>query len=116
MACNFPQQIFNQNLNLDVSINVSGTTATLWLRNVGQNILQISRILLGVTYPGGLATVWYLRPPGMPITWFYPSATLEQGIGATYYSLSGLPSGAVVEAQAEYIEVQDRSRSCQATV
>src|SRR5690348_11549054 len=70
----------------------------------------------GVTYPGGSATVLFLRPPGQPITWSYSSATLEQGLGATFYTLTGLPHGAVVEAQAEYIEVQDRSRSCQATV
>ncbi len=116
MACNFPQQIFNENLNLKVSVNVSGTTATLSLQNAGQNILQITRILLGVTYPGGGGTVWYLRPPGMPISWSYSSATLEQGLNATFYTLAGLPSGAIVEAQAEYIEVADRSRSCQAIV
>jgi hypothetical protein len=116
MACNFPQQLFQENLNLNVSVNVSGTTATLWLQNMGNNILQLTRILLGVTYPGGGGTVLYLRPPGQPITWSYPVATLEQGIGATFYTLTGLPSGAVVEAQAEYIEVQDRSRSCQSTV
>jgi hypothetical protein len=116
MACDFPQQIFNQNLNLEVSINVSGGNATLWLQNAGENILQLTRILLGVTNPNGSAVVLYLRPPGMPITWAYPSATLEQGTGATFYSLSSLPSGAVVEAQAEYVEVQDRSRSCQVRV
>ena len=116
MACTFPQELFNENLNLNVSLNVSGTTATLLLQNNGQNILQLTRILLGVTYPGGSATVLYLRPPGMPITWSYPGATLEQGLGAAFYTLSGLPSGATVEAQAEYIEVQDRSRSCQATI
>jgi hypothetical protein len=32
MACNFPQEIFNENLNLQVSVNVSGTSATLWLQ------------------------------------------------------------------------------------
>jgi hypothetical protein len=116
MACTFPQDIFNENLNLNVSINISGTTATLWLQNMGLNILQLTRILLGVTDPGGGASVLYLRPPGQPITWSYPSATLEQGLGATFFTLTGLPSGAVVEAQAEYIEVQDRSRSCQFTV
>jgi hypothetical protein len=116
MTCSFPQEIFNENLNLEVSVNVSGTTATLWLENKGLNVLQLTRILLGVTYPGGSATVWFLRPPGEPITWSYSSATLEQGLGATFYTLTGLPHGAVVEAQAEYIEVQDRSRSCQATV
>ena len=117
MACSWPQGIFNENLNLQVSINVSGTTATLWLANRGFNVLQLTRILLGVTYPGsGGAEVLFLRPPGQPITWSYPSATLEQGIGATFYTLTGLPAGAVVEAQAEYVEVQDRSRSCQATV
>jgi hypothetical protein len=116
MACNFPQQIFNENLNLEVSINVSGTTATLFLQNKGSNILQLTRILLGSTDPNGGASVLFLRPPGQPITWSFPSATLEQGVGATFFTLTGLPSGAIVEAQAEYIEVQDRSRSCQFTV
>jgi hypothetical protein len=117
MACTFPQTIFEENLNLNVSITVSGTSATLWLQNMGNNILQLTRVLLGVTYPsGGGAFVLYLRPPGQPITWSYPSATLEQGIGAAFYTLNGLPSGAVVEAQAEYVEVQDRSRSCQYAV
>ena len=116
MACSWPQGIFEENLNLEVSINVSGTTATLWLENKGLNILQLTRVLLGVTYPAGGALVLFLRPPGQPITWSYPSATLEQGIGAAFYTMTGLPAGAVVEAQAEYTEVQDRSRSCQATV
>jgi hypothetical protein len=115
MTCSFPQQLFNESLNLQVTVNVSGSDASLWLENKGENILQLTRILLGVSDPGG-STVWYLRPPGQPITWSYPSATLEQGIGATFYTLTGLASGAVVEAQAEYIEVQDRSRSCQFTV
>jgi hypothetical protein len=115
MACSLPQQTFNKNLNLRVSINVSGTTATLWLQNAGQNILRITRILLGVTYPG-FAVVLYLRPPGLPGAWSWPWDTLEQGYGAGFYTLPGLPPGTVVEAQAEYIEVQDRSRSCQAIV
>jgi hypothetical protein len=116
MSCSFPQQLFNENLNLEVSVNVAGGTATLELQNVGQNILQLSRILLGVTDPGGGAFVLFLRPPGQPITWAHSSATLEQGLGATFFTLSGLPAGAVVEAQAEYVEVQDRSRSCQFVV
>jgi hypothetical protein len=116
MTGSFPQQLFNENLNLRVSINVSGSNASLWLENAGENVLQLTRILLGVSYPGGSASVLYLRPPGQLITWSYPSATLEQGIGATFYTLTGLPAGATVEAQAEYIEVQDRSRSCQFTV
>jgi hypothetical protein len=64
MSCSFPQQLFNENLNLEVSVNVAGGTATLELQNVGQNILQLSRILLGVTDPGGGAFVLFLRPPG----------------------------------------------------
>lgn len=114
MACNWVEGIFNENENLVVSINVSGTSAMLWLQNTGQNILDIRRILLGYTLPGGAGSgVLYLRPPGHPITWIYPSQTLEQGIGALYYTLNGLAKGTIVEAQAEYTEVQARSRSCQ---
>jgi len=117
MACNWVENIFTQNENLVVSINVSPGSATLWVQNTGHNILDIRRILLGYTLPGGGgAGVLYLRPPGHPITWLYPSQTLEQGIGASYYVLTGLPAGTIVEAQAEYTEVQDRSRSCQFTV
>jgi hypothetical protein len=115
MTCSSPQRDFTENLSLEVTINVSGSTASLSLQNKGQNILQLTRILLGVSDSSG-SSVWYLRPPGLPITWSYPFATLEQGMGATFYTLTGLQSGAVVEAQAEYIEVQDRSRSCQFTV
>jgi hypothetical protein len=116
VACSVPEETFDQNSNLQIKIDITGTTATLWLQNVGGNVLQIARILLGMTYPGGsLAAVWYLRPPGQPISWTYPSATLEQGIGATFYSLIGVPAGAVLEAQAEYLEIEARSRSCQYT-
>jgi hypothetical protein len=116
MACNFPEQVFTENLNLETSVTSSGGTATLWLENTGHNILQLTRILFGVTYPSGGASVLYLRPPPDPISWSYPRANLEQGMGATYYTVSGLPAGTVVEAQVEYTEVQDRSRSCRFTV
>jgi len=111
MACDFPQQVYNQNQNLVVSINHVGSTATLFLQNTGHNILQLTRILIGASSGSG-GFVLFLRPPGQPITWQFPSATLEQGNGATFFTLNNLPAGAVVSAQAEYIEVQDRARSC----
>lgn len=116
MACTFPQQIFNEDSSLEVSINVSGTTATLILHNKGHNVLALRRILLGVTSPSGGASVLFLRPPGELIPWSFTGANLEQGSIGTFFTLTGLQPGAVVEAQAEYIEVQDRSRSCQFTV
>jgi|SRR5262245_41781811 hypothetical protein len=116
MACNWVENTFNQSENLVVSVNVSGTSATLWLQNTGHDILDIRRILLGYSQPGGGSGVLYLRPPPRPISWSYPSQTLEQGTGASYYTLTGLAPGTIVEAQAEYTEVQGRSRSCQYTV
>jgi hypothetical protein len=115
MACNWVETLFTQNENLQVSINVSANSAGLWLQNVGQNNLDIRRILIGYTLPGGGSGVLYLRPPGRPISWA-PYETLEQGTGSLFYTLTGLSPGTVVEAQAEYTEVQARSRSCQFTV
>lgn len=87
------------------------------VQNQGRNIAQMTRILLCYTLPGGGGSgTLYLRPPGQPITWNYPSATLETGISATYYRLSNLPPGTIVQAQAEYLEIQDRSRSCAVTI
>ena len=42
MTCSFPQQIFNENLNLQVTVNTSGSDASLWLENVGENIWDSS--------------------------------------------------------------------------
>jgi hypothetical protein len=42
----------------------------------------------------------------------YPSTYLEPGITATYYVLSGVAATTVVQAQAEYIEIEGRARSC----
>jgi hypothetical protein len=119
VACTDAESTFNQYSNLEISINTQGAVPTVWLENVGGNVLQITRILVALTYPVGASTgttVEYLRPPGQPNPWAYPSATLEQGTGATYYELSGWPAGTTVEAQAEYIEVQARSRSCAVTI
>ena len=44
----------------------------------------------------------------------YPSTYLEPGLTATYYVLNGLAAGAIVQAQAEYIEIEGRARSCPA--
>jgi hypothetical protein len=113
MACNWVENIFNENESLVVTIDVGGTSATLRLQNTGRNILDIRRILLGYVLPGGAGGVLYLRPPGLPITWSHPRQTLEQGTGFPYYTLTGLPAGTIVQAQAEYTEVQARARSCQ---
>jgi len=111
MACNACETMFNGYESIVVSIVKSGTNALLYVQNQGRNIAQISRIVL--CYGGGAV---YLRPPGIPVSWTYPSATLEPGTTALYYTLSGLPAGTIVQAQAEYVEVQDRSRSCPVTM
>jgi hypothetical protein len=55
-----------------------------------------------------------LRPPPDPITWNYQSAFLETGTTALFYTLNNVPAGNIVQAQAEYIEIEGRSRSCPA--
>jgi len=113
MACNACETNFQGALSLVVSITKSGTSALLYLGNQGRNILLIRRILLCQTSGGGSST-YYLRPPPDPISWTYPSSYLEPGITALYYSLTNVPAGAIVQAQAEYIEIEGRSRSCPA--
>ncbi|HEU4562211.1 MAG TPA: hypothetical protein VFS20_30560, partial [Longimicrobium sp.] len=85
---------------------------TLWIQNQGKNIVMIRRILLCYTSAAGSGLL-YLRPPPDSISWNYPSAFLEPGISATYYSLT-IPDVRMFQAQAEYIEIDGRSRSCEA--
>jgi hypothetical protein len=111
MACNACESMFQGARSLVVSITKSGTSALLYLNNQGRNILLVRRILLCQTSGSGYSTL-YLRPPPDQISWTYPSAYLEPGITALYYSWAGVPAGAIVQAQAEYIEIEGRSISC----
>ena len=110
MACNNCEVGFQGYQSIVVSIQRSGTTANLYVQNQGRNIVMIRRILLCYTQGGGTGTL-YLRPPNDPISWIYPSACLETGIMALYYQLNAA-NVQIVQAQAEYIEIEGRSRSC----
>jgi hypothetical protein len=111
MACNPCETGFQNTQTITVSIQKSGATALLYVVNQGQNILFIRRILLSAASGSGMTT-WYLRPPPDPISWIYPTAFLEPGIMALYYQLPNVQPGTIVQAQAEYIEIECRSRSC----
>jgi len=115
MACNNCENGFQNNQSVVVSVQKSGSQALLYVQNQGRNIIQIRRILLCYTSGSGAGGVLYLRPPPDQITWTYPSAFLEPGITALYYSLNN-SAGYIVQAQAEYIEIEGRSRSCATTV
>lgn len=115
MACNSCETSFQGAQTIVVSIVKSGTNALLYVQNQGRNIVQLRRILLCSTSGGG-SSIWYLRPPPDGISWSYPSAFLEPGITALFYTLSGVPAGNIVQAQAEYIELEGRSRSCPTTM
>ena len=110
MACNSCETFFQGNQSVVVSIQQSGTNRLLYVQNQGRNIIQIRRILLCYTTPNGYG-VLYLRPAPDAISWIYPTAFLEQGITALYYTLS-VPNINITQAQAEYIEIDGRSRSC----
>jgi hypothetical protein len=116
MACNACETSFQSYQTIVVSILKSGANALLYLQNQGRNIAYIRRILICYALPGGGSGVLYLRPPGQPISWSYPSDTLETGITALFYQLNGLAAGTIVQAQAEYVEIEDRSRSCAFTI
>jgi hypothetical protein len=111
MACNACETTFQGTQSLVVTVSKSGTSALLYLGNQGRNILLIRRILLC-----GGGTVLYLRAPPDGISWVYPSTYLEPGLTALYYNWTGLAAGTIVQAQAEYIEIEGRSRSCPTTM
>jgi hypothetical protein len=113
MACNTCETSFQGYQSIVVSIQRSGSSALVYVQNQGRNIVMIRRILLCYISPSGTG-ILYLRPPNDPISWIYPTAYLETGILALYYELS-VPNVTLVQAQAEYIEIEGRSRSCAAT-
>jgi hypothetical protein len=89
---------------------MSGSTAKLYVQNQGRNIVLIRRILLCYETGDG-AGILYLRPPPDSISWIYPWSFLEPENTALYYQLN-VASARLVQAQAEYIEIEGRSRSC----
>jgi hypothetical protein len=80
------------------------------VQNQGRNIVMIRRILLCYTTSTGSGML-YLRPAPDSIAWTYPSAFLETGTTALYYSLN-VTGVNITQAQAEYVEIEGRSRSC----
>ena len=113
MACNSCETTFQGSQSVVVSIPRAGTTGTLFVQNQGRNIVLIRRILFCYTTTTGATGVLYLRPPPDGIAWTYPSMFLEPGIMANYYSLN-IANVQTFQAQAEYIEIEGRSRSCAA--
>ena len=113
MTCNPCENNFQDYQSVVVSIQKSGSTANLYVQNQGRNIVMIRRILLCYTVANGWGML-YLRPPNDPISWIYPSAFLETEITALYYQLNET-NVQIVQAQAEYIEIEGRSRSCATT-
>lgn len=110
MACNSCETSFQQTQSVVVIINRSGNTGSLYVQNQGKNIVLIRRILLCYTTSTGSGML-YLRPSPDGISWSYPSSYLEPGITAFYYSLT-VNDAQSFQAQAEYIEIEGRSRSC----
>jgi len=116
MACtNCENLSFTPNSSVVVSIQKSGSNALLYVQNQGKNAVEIRRILL-CYQSGGTTVTLYLRAAPQAITWTYTLNYLEQGITALFYQLNSLPAGSIVQAQAEYIEFDGRSKSCSQTI
>lgn len=116
MACTRCEDFsFTPNSSIVTSIQISGSNANLYVQNQGKNAVEIRRILLCYQTDGGTSTL-YLRAAPQGITWIYPLTYLEQGITALFYQLNNLPAGTIVQAQAEYIEFDGRSKSCSQSV
>lgn len=116
MACNNCENGFQSYQTIVVSIVKSGASALLYVANQGRNIVLMRRILLCYQTPTGGTTTLYLRAAPDQITWIYPTTYLETGITALYYILNNLQPGTIVQAQAEYVEIDGRSRSCAETM
>ncbi|WP_420127668.1 hypothetical protein [Longimicrobium sp.] len=115
MACNPCETSLQSATSLVVTITKSGANALVYLRNQGRNICLVRRIILCYATPSGGTGLLYLRPPPDAISWSYPSSFIEPGLTALFYSFTP-PAGSVVTAQAEYIEIEGRSRSCSETI
>ena len=111
MACNSCETNFQAYQTVVVSVVQSGTSRLVYVQNQGRNIVLIRRIVLCYTTNAGGWGMLYLRAAPDPIAWTYPSTFLETGIMALYYTLN-VPGVNITQAQAEYIEIEGRSRSC----
>lgn len=116
MACNPCESKFENLQTLACTVTKVGPDIYIGLTNQGRNIVLIRRIVLCYSYPGGVGNTVYLRPPPDQITWTYPSAYLEPGTNGTFYILKNVLATTTVQAQAEYTELEGRSRSCAITV
>jgi hypothetical protein len=115
MACNTCDTVLRGGTSLVVSITKSGANALVYVQNQGKNVVLIRRILLCYATTGSTG-ILYLRAAPDSISWVYPSTYLEPGIAALYYQLNNLAVGTIVQAQAEYIEIDGRSLSCSQTM
>lgn len=112
MSCNRCESVFEGYQSVVVSIVKSRTNALVYVKNQGRNIVMIRRILLCYTTDTGGRGTLYLRPPPDAISWTYPSGFLETGITALFYRFNA-SHAQIVQAQAEYVELEGRSRSCE---
>ena len=115
MACNTCETQFQGSQTLGVTVTKVGANVTLYLHNQGKNVVLIRRIRLCLAFAGGAITTMFLRAAPEGITWTYPLTYLEPGISALYFTLTAVTKGTIVQAQAEYIEIEGRSRSCSVT-
>lgn len=115
MACNSCEVVFQSHQSVVVSIQTAGTAASLWVRNQGRNIVLIGRIFLCYQTASGGWGVLYLRPPPGWVAWYHPSQFLEQGVSGLFYQFNVSPAFKILQAHAEYVELEGRSRSCALT-
>jgi hypothetical protein len=116
MTCNNCEFEFQLSQTIILSFQRIGTDARLFVQNRGRNIVQLRRILLCSTGPGGGSSTLFLRPPPLPISWDFPFEDLEPGNNPVFFFQLPLFAGAIVQAQAEYVEIDGRSRSCPETI
>ena len=113
MGCNDCEMSLQFSQAVAVEVQKSGSKALLYIKNQGKNIVLLRRILLCAASPGSF-TMLLLRSAPDPISWLPSSPYLELSSPVLFYVWNDIPPGTIVQAQADYIEITGRSRSCPA--
>ena len=106
MACNSCETTFQGYQSLVVYFTRVGNTAHLYVQNQSRNTVLIQRILFCAGN-----SVLVLRAPPATTSWSWPSTYLENGTTGLFYTAT-VSANVPVQAQAEYIEIDGRARSC----
>jgi len=106
--CTGCEESFSGTWPLEISLIRSGSDVLVYARNGGKNIVFIKRLLLCREWSAGGRTINYLREGDFIVG----GERVEPGLLQLKYRASAT-NAVSASAQAEYIEITGRSRSCE---